>query len=157
MVNGGAKGIRTEEPLDISAIRRVVDVPFIGLYKIDIPGYKARITLTFEATKEVVKACAYIVALDAALRPRPKGLTAYELIKRIKKELEVPVMANISAFEERVKAFEAGADLATTIACHTLYTLDRPKPDLELLQRLVEEISVPMIAEGHYHTSRIKR
>ena len=156
VVNGGAKGIRAEGPLDISAIRRVVDVPIIGLYKIDIPGYEVRITPTFEAAKEIVRAGADIVAIDATNRPRPKGLTAYELIKKIKKELEVPVMADISTFQEGVKAFDAGADLvSTTLSGYTTYTINRPKPDLELVKQLAEEISVPVIAEGHYTTPEL--
>ncbi len=158
VVNGGAKGIRADAPLDISAIRRVVDVPIIGLYKIDVPGYEVRIKPTFEAAKAIVEAGADIVALDATNRPRPGGLSAYELIKKIRKELDVPVMADVSTFEEGVKAADAGADIvATTLSGYTSYTLNRPKPDLELVEQLVKEISVPVIAEGHYDTPELAR
>lgn len=158
VVNGGAKGIRADGPLDIAAIRRVVNVPIIGLYKIDVPGYEVRITPTFESAREIVEAGADIVALDATKRPRPGNLSVRELIGKIRKELDVPVLADISTFEEGVEAAEAGADLvSTTLSGYTSYTLNRPKPDLDLVAKLAKELSVPVIAEGHYDTPELAR
>jgi putative N-acetylmannosamine-6-phosphate epimerase len=158
VVNGGAKGIRADGPLDIAAIRRVVNVPIIGLYKIDVPGYEVRITPTFESAREIVEAGADIVALDATKRPRPGNLSVRELIRKIRKELDVPVLADISTFEEGVEAAEAGADLvSTTLSGYTSYTLNRPKPDLDLVAKLAKELSVPVIAEGHYDTPELAR
>jgi putative N-acetylmannosamine-6-phosphate epimerase len=157
-VNGGARGIRADGPLDIAAIRRVVDVPIIGIYKIDIPGYDVRITPTLEAAKEIVRAGADIVALDATERPRPNNLSASELIKKVKEELGVPVMADVSTYEEGVKAAESGADLiSTALSGYTQYTLNRPRPDLELVSKLAKELDVPIVAEGHYDTPELAR
>ena len=75
-VAGGAKGIRANGPLDISAIRKVVDVPIIGIYKIDLPGFQVRITPTFEAAKKIVESGTDIVALDATNRARPGKVLA---------------------------------------------------------------------------------
>ena len=43
-VQGGAVAIRANSPVDVAAIRRVVSVPIIGLWKRDLPGYAVRIT-----------------------------------------------------------------------------------------------------------------
>jgi len=157
-VNGGAKGVRADGPLDINAIRRVVNVPIIGCYKIDIEGYQVRITPTFEAARRIAEAGADIIAIDATNRPRPHGVTVKQLVKRIKDELGLPVMADISTLEEGLKAYEAEADLiATTLSGHTSYTLNRPKPDLELVKALSERVDVPIIAEGHITTPELAR
>jgi len=157
-VNGGARGLRVDGPLDISSVRRVVDVPIIGLNKVDIPGYEVRITPRLEDAEEIVKAGADIVAVDATMRPRPGGISIYELIKRIHEELEVPVVADISTLEEGLKAADAGADIiSTTLSGYTSYTKNRPRPDLELIEQLVKEVSVPVIAEGHYTTPELAR
>ena len=37
---GGAVGIRANTPVDIAAIRAVVDLPLIGLYKEALPGFE---------------------------------------------------------------------------------------------------------------------
>jgi len=157
-VNGGARGLRVDGPLDISSVRRVVDVPIIGLNKVDIPGYEVRITPRLKDAEEIVKAGADIVAVDATMRPRPGGISIYELIKRIHEELEVPVVADISTLEEGLKAADAGADIiSTTLSGYTSYTKNRPRPDLELIEQLVKEVSVPVIAEGHYTTPELAR
>lgn len=47
-LEGGAVGIRANSPVDVAAIRQALpDVPLIGLYKFDLPGYEVRITPTW--------------------------------------------------------------------------------------------------------------
>lgn len=157
-VAGGAKGIRADGPLDIRAIRRVVDVPIIGIYKMDLPGFQVRITPTFESAKKVVESEADIVALDATPRTRPRRLSAKTLIQQVKRELNVPVMADVSTLEEGVQAVEAGAELvATTLSSHTPYTIGRKKPDLDLVKELAEHVDVPVIAEGYITTPELAK
>jgi len=148
-VQGGAVGIRADGGKDIRAIRKVVGVPIIGIKKVDIPGYEVRITPTLEAAREVVESGADIVALDVTKRPHPKGLSGIELMRRVKKELGVPVMADISVLEEGIAAAKAGADIVgTTLSGYTSYSRAAEGPDLELVARLSEKIEVPVIAEG---------
>ena len=68
---GGAGGIRANGPGDIAAIRAVLDLPIIGLFKRDDPGFAVSITPDFAAAEAVVAAGADIVAIDATGRPRP--------------------------------------------------------------------------------------
>lgn len=146
----GAGGIRTEGPTDIRAIRDAVDLPLIGLYKIrngDSPVY---ITPSFESAREVARAGADIIALDATTEIRPDGLTLAETIERIHRELERPVLADVSTLSEALAAVRAGADfVAGTLSG---YTPQSPppteEPDWELLVALVEQCPVPVILEG---------
>jgi N-acylglucosamine-6-phosphate 2-epimerase len=120
-VRGGAAGIRANLPQNIRAIRELVQVPIIGIYKHTLPDYPVYITPTFEQARAVVEADADIVAIDATARDRPKPLQ--ELIQRIHEELGVPVMADISTLDEGVAAAEMGADrVATTMSGYTPYT-----------------------------------
>ena len=148
-VLGGAKGIRANGPADVRAIREAVNVPIIGINKIDIPGYDVRITPTFEAAEEVVRSGADIVALDCTPGPRPGNVSMPELVARIKQELGVLVMADISTLEEGIAAARAGADLvATTLSGYTPYSRKPNGPDLALVEELARELDVPIVCEG---------
>jgi len=146
----GAVGIRANGVEDIQAIKRAVPIPVIGIYKESIPSYDTYITPTLKHVEVIIKAGADIVAVDATKRVHPEGLLGDEFIKRIKKEFDVPIMADISTLEEGVLAYEAGADLvSTTLSGYTPYTENRKEPDFELLKELVKRISIPVIMEGH--------
>jgi glucokinase-like ROK family protein len=151
---GGAVAIRANGPDHIAAIRSAVRLPIIGIYKQDLPGYGIRITPSLEAAREVVEAGADLVALDATVRgPQEGRLSAAELIRQVKSTLNVPVMADISTFEEGLTAAQAGADIvATTLSGYTAYSPAQATPDFELLARLVQALNVPVIAEGRIST-----
>ncbi len=150
---GGAKGIRANTPQDVAAIRAVVGLPLIGLWKQDIPGFDVYITPTLAAAKAIAAAGADIVALDATLRPHPEGLDATGLIKAVKGALRVLVMADISTLEEGIAAARAGADiLSTTLSGYTPYSPQIKGPDLELVAALSRAVSIPVIAEGRIST-----
>lgn len=147
---GGAVGIRANSPEHIAAVRRVVSLPILGIYKQDLPGYGIRITPSLEAARELVDAGADIIALDATYRGPLEGrLPAGELIRQVHETLGIPVMADISTYEEGVAAAEAGADIvATTLSGYTDYTPMQTGPDFDLIAKLVGRINVPLIAEG---------
>ena len=147
--SGGAIGIRANTPQDIKAIKKCVKIPIIGIYKIEYPNCDVYITPTKESAKNVALSGAEIIAIDATDRTRPKGLTAKELINYIHNKLNRYVMADISTYEEGIKAEEMGADLvATTLSGYTLYSPKTDKPDLKLVKRLANKLKVPVIAEG---------
>jgi N-acylglucosamine-6-phosphate 2-epimerase len=148
-VRGGAAGIRANLPQNIRAIRELVQVPIIGIYKHTLPDYPVYITPTLEQARAVVEAGADIVAIDATARDRPEPLQ--ELIQRIHEELGVPVMADISTLDEGVAAAEMGADLvATTMSGYTPYTQHRRTmgADIALVGQLAQKVTVPVICEG---------
>jgi len=99
-VLGGACGIRVNGPADTKAVRDAVEVPVIGIHKLDIDGYAVRITPTIESAREIVASGADIVALDATDRPHPEGLSGVEIVRLAKRELSVPIMADVSTCKE---------------------------------------------------------
>jgi N-acylglucosamine-6-phosphate 2-epimerase len=150
---GGAIGIRANSPVDIAAIRAAVDLPIIGLYKASIPGMAVYITPTVTHARQVAEAGADIIALDATLRPHPAGLDAAGLIRAVKEVTGRPVLADVSNYAEGLAASAAGADAVSTTLSG--YTDDSPKqedPDFDLLERLVKDLRVPVIAEGRIAT-----
>jgi len=152
-VLGGARAIRVNGATDIRAVRGAVEVPVIGINKQDLPNYEVRITPTLEAAKEAVDSGVTIVALDATKRARPQDLSAAEIIRVVKSQLRIPVMADISTYEEGVNAADAGADLVgTTLSGYTSYSRPPEGPDFELIQRLAEALDIPVIAEGRIST-----
>lgn len=150
---GGAVGIRANTPQDIAAIRQVVNLPIIGIFKLDIPGYAVRVTPTVESAIAVAHAGADIIALDCTSRPHPDGLHRDEHIRLIHEQTNLPLMADISNYEEGIAAQEAGADLvATTLSGYTEDTPVPDEPDFELLRKLASTLSCPVVAEGRITT-----
>jgi N-acylglucosamine-6-phosphate 2-epimerase len=153
---GGACAIRANGPADISAIRMVVDLPIIGLYKEDMPDSEVRITPTLEHIWQVSQAGADLVAIDATQRKHPGDLTIESMVQYIHNECAKRVVADVSTLEEGLKAYQAGADfVATTLSGYTAYSPSQEAPDFELLQTLVKALKplgVPVIAEGRINT-----
>lgn len=147
----GAVGVRIDSPAHIAAVRRAVKIPIIGIYKIMRPSSDVYITPTFQSAIEVAEAGADIIAVDATPRTRPDDENLADLCRRIKNELKLPVMADISTLEEGVRAAEEldCAFVGTTLSGYTKATehlLD--KPDFNLIEKLARRISAPIIAEG---------
>ncbi len=146
---GGAAGIRANSPADIIAIRAVVHLPIIGIYKEDLPGFAVRITPTLRHARQVSEAGADLIAIDATDRPHPDRLALAELIQAIHSETGRLVVADISTRDEGLAAEAAGADLvATTLSGYTEASRRNPLPDFALIRQLSPRLSVPLIAEG---------
>ena len=150
VVQGGAGAIRAGSPDNISAIRRVADVPIIGIYKYTYPDTPVYITPTMKEARQVVDAGCDILAVDATRQVRPEGETLAGYFKQLKAAFSLPVMADISTLDEGLYAAELGADLvATTLAGYTPYSSRGDGPDLQLIEALASQLRVPVIAEGH--------
>lgn len=149
----GAKCIRTSGIRDVIAIKEETGLPVIGLIKIQYDGYESYITPTMREIDELVEAGTDIVALDCTLRKRGDEITINEFIKQIKEKYPaVILMADISTFEEGVNAYQCGVDfVGTTMSGYTEFTKDLDGPNFELVQRLVKELPIPVIAEGKIH------
>ena len=149
---GGAAGIRANTPPDIAAIHATVHLPIVGLFKVDLAGYDVYITPRLEHAQAVAAAGADVIAIDATQRPRPDYTTLAEYIAAIHAATGLPVMADISTYDEGLAAAEAGADLvSTTMSGYTPYSPAQPGPDLDLVRRLALKLTVPLVAEGRYH------
>jgi N-acylglucosamine-6-phosphate 2-epimerase len=152
-VMGGAVAIRANGPDDIAAIRRVVSVPIIGIWKVDLLGFDVRITPTIAQARAVADAGATIIALDATDRPHPGVGSVAELIDLVRAETGLPVMADVSSVAEGLAAELAGAELvATTLSGYTDGEPLTGSPDLELVERLAPLLHVPLVAEGRIST-----
>ncbi|WRS30654.1 N-acetylmannosamine-6-phosphate 2-epimerase [Actinomycetaceae bacterium MB13-C1-2] len=146
---GGAVGLRVNGPEDIRAIRKVSEAPVIGLYK-TMGKNRLIITPDFKKAAALVEAGASIVAVDATNEVLGED---FSLISRIRRELGVPVMADVSTVEEGIRAADAGADMVgSTLSGYTPETRPTPDlPDLGLVHVLAER-GIRVVAEGRYRT-----
>ena len=148
-VNQGAVGVRIESTDHIWAVREQVDVPIIGLWKRQFEDSEVYITPTSVEAIAVAKAGSDIVAIDATLRPRPKGEKLEDIIQKIHTDTGKLVMADVDSLEAAIAAVAAGADLVgTTLYGYTEATKHQTPPGFDLLEAMVEKLEVPVICEG---------
>lgn len=156
-VNQGAVGLRIDTPAHIQAVRQRSQVPIIGLWKQQIPGYEVYITPQFHHAEAIATAGADIIALDATARKRPDGETLTSLITRIHNELGKAVMADVDTIENAIASVNAGADIVgTTLYGYTEQTQDLSPPGFELLSQIVK-LNIPAICEGGISSPQMAR
>jgi len=149
-VMGGAVGIRSEGIEKTKFILREVNVPVIGLLKSKFEDGYVRITGSFDDVEQLIKTGCQIIAVDGTFRKR-EGLRGPEFISEIKKKNDVIIMADISTYAEGVACVDYGADcISTTLSGYTPDTKYYPmdKPDFDIIEKLVKDVSIPIIAEG---------
>ncbi len=153
---GGAVGIRANDPEQIKAIKKEVDLPVIGLWKIWHDDTDVFITPTLEAAKAVWEAGAEIIALDCTSQITHEGRPAYELLPIVKKEIqEAIIFADVSNYEEAVRAVEIGADIVgPTLYGYTEATKHIEQPDLREFARMCRDFKdkAYVIMEGHIYS-----
>lgn len=149
----GCAAIRTNSVRDVIAIKQETQLPVIGLIKQVYEGYEPYITPTMKEIDALVDAGADIIATDCTLRARGDGLSAGDFIRCIReKHPQIVLMADIATYEEGVNAWKAGADLVgTTMSGYTPQSPKLEGPDYELVRRLSETLTVPIIGEGRIH------
>lgn len=147
---GGAVGIRANTVVDIKAIKEKVDLPVIGIIKQVYDDSDVYITPTMKEVDALVEIGCEIIAVDATDRPRPNGVSFEEFFTEVRAKYPNQLfMADTSCFEEGKKAEALGMDLiGTTMAGYTPYTKGTPLPDFKLMERYVNELNAPVIAEG---------
>lgn len=151
-MEGGAVGIRAQGVDDIIEIKKVTGLPVIGIIKRNYEDSDIYITPTKKEVDELLTTECEMIALDATNRVRPNNEDLKEIIKYIK-ENGVLVMADISNYDEAVKAQEYGVDcVSTTLSGYTPYTKVLEGPDFALMERLVKDLEIPVIAEGKVNT-----
>jgi N-acylglucosamine-6-phosphate 2-epimerase len=151
---GGAVGIRANTPADIAAIKKQSSLPVIGLYKFIYPGYDVYITPTINEVRLIVEAGADLVAIDMTQMSRPVGSNVKELVYSIRDEFpEMFIVADVSTFDEGVKAMDLGVDfVSTTLSGYTPYSTQQEKPDIVLVKQLSALKRTPVLAEGRIWT-----
>ncbi len=153
-VLGGAAAIRANGVEDITAMRKRVSVPIIGIDKKKDTSGRTVITPDFEGVKRIAEAGANIIAMEVVDYPSDIREDRKELIRRIHEELGLLVMADISTLKEACDAAMMGADaISTTLAgyipgaLHTEESLY--EPDFDLLRKIKEKnLPCTLVAEG---------
>ena len=143
---GGAVGIRANGVEDIKAIKSEVDLPVIGIIKINYDGLKPYITPTMKEVEALVESKVDVVAVDATMDQTE------EFLKSLKEKYpNQKFMADISTIEEGLRAEAIGFDyIGTTLVGYT----DQSKGlnNFDVLEGLVEKCKKPVVAEGNFDT-----
>lgn len=152
VVGGGAAGLRLNSPAHIAAIRQSSALPIIGIQKHYGPT-GLHITPDFASAAALAAAGASIIAIDCTSRIWPDGEPWQEVIGRIHRDLGLPVLADIATLDEALTAVAAGADcVGPTLYGYTENTSNNHSFSWTLLNQLVRQASVPIMAEGHITT-----
>ena len=148
-VMGGGRGVRIESVANVTAVRRAVDAPIIGIVKATHPDTDVFITATSAEVASLANAGADIIAFDATRRPRPEPVT--QLNSAVHAHGRI-AMADISTLDEAKAAIADGADfVGTTLSGYTAYSPSDAGPDFELLRQLGQS-GLPFVAEGRIRT-----
>jgi N-acylglucosamine-6-phosphate 2-epimerase len=131
-VQGGAVAIRANSPVDIAAIRRVVSVPIIGLWKRDLPGYAVRITPRLDDALALVDAGADIIGYLGGTVPSEPDL---DLVAAISEQ--VGRERTIAEGRYRTGAQVAAALRAGALAVCVGGAITRPA---EITRRVIDDL-----------------
>jgi N-acylglucosamine-6-phosphate 2-epimerase len=152
----GAAGIRANMPEQIASIRKAVDLPIIGLWKIWHDDTDVFITPTLEAAKKVREAGADIIALDCTNQITHEGRPAWELLPILQKEIpDALFFADVANYGEAERAVSLGADIVgPTLYGYTKETAHIEQPDLREFARMCRDFGNKscVIMEGHIYT-----
>lgn len=152
VVKGGAAGLRLNSAAQIAAARRDTDLPIIGIEKKYGPT-GLRITPDFASAEALARAGASIIAIECTDREWIGAEPWRELIVRIHRELQLPVMADVATLDEALAASNAGADcVGTTLYGYTKQTSNGHIFSWSLLAALRRQLNIPIMAEGHIST-----
>lgn len=148
-LKGGGKGVRVEGVANLTAVRRAVDAPIIGIVKATHPNTDVFITATSAEVAALADRGADIIAFDATRRARPEPVT--QLTSAVHARGRI-AMADISTLDEAKAAIADGADfVGTTLSGYTPYSPGLVGPDFELLRELGRS-GLPFVAEGRIRT-----
>lgn len=147
---GGAVGIRANTVIDIEEIKKVVNLPIIGIIKEVYGDCNVYITPTMKEIDALVECGVAIIATDATKRSRPDGKSLEQFFSEVRaKYPDQLFMADCSSYEEGMHAAQIGFDfIGTTMNGYTEYTKGAKLPNIDLMGKLARECGKPVIAEG---------
>lgn len=157
VLKGGAQGLRACWPEAIREIRKLTEVPLIGINKVlDKDNFdmyhSVFITPTYDSAKSVIEAGCDVVAMDGTLRERPGGEKLEDIVKRLKEEFpDILLMADLATLEEGIACAEMGFDIiSSTLSGYTFDTRDKSElePDYQLIKDLKEHTGCFINGEG---------
>ena len=150
---GGAVAVRGEGIQNIQEIRATTRIPLIGCTRAAYDDGWMLVTPDMPAVDQLVRLGVDVIALDATTRVRPNGLDGTRFVADVRKRHpEQLILADISTFEEGVRAADVGASAVSTVLCgRTKETYEHSlsvSPNLDLVYRLATTIGIPVLAEG---------
>ena len=152
----GAAGIRANSVVDIQAIQDEVELPIIGLSKVDYPDSSVYITPTLKEMRAVAATGAQAVACDLTRRKRPNGEQIADIVDQMRNEFpETLLMADTATLEDVKLANELGFDIVgTTMNGYTPETAGKNLADNDFayLKEVLALSDAPVIAEGKVDT-----
>lgn len=149
-VEGGACGIRCNYVEDIKSIKNTVHVPIIGIIKAVYEDSEVYITPTLKEVKELIEVGPDVIALDCTNRVRPNNEKLEDLVKYIRDNSNIEIMADTDDYAGAKIAYELGFDyIGTTMRGYTKNTKGISIPDYDYLSNLVSMYpNTKIIAEG---------
>lgn len=156
---GGANGIRASGIRDITAIKKRVDLPIIGLIKRKYAGSEVYITPTLEEVKALCETGVDYLAMDATLRSRPNGEKLEDLVAYVKEYYpQVGLMADTATLKEALHAEKLGFDCVSTTLCgYTEETKGLTLPDMDTIDAYLKNVHCDVVVEGGvWETGQLK-
>lgn len=150
VLQAGAVGIRAQGIANVAAVAKATKVPLIGLVKRYMDTSPVYITPTIVDVLELEAAGSTIVAIDATERLRTDSVDLTRFIRDLRRETDIPLLADIDTLEAAKIASDLGCDaVATTLSGYT--DAPAPKlPNIDLIQQITNHLDIPVIAEGGF-------
>jgi N-acylglucosamine-6-phosphate 2-epimerase len=150
---GGAAAVRAEGIASMQEIRATTRLPLIGCTRDSFSDGWMLVTPDMQAVDRLVKVGADVVALDGTMRARPNGMDGARFIGEVRSRYpDQAILADISTFEEGVRAADMGASALSTVLCgRTKETYEQSlaaSPNIDLIYRLATTVGIPVLAEG---------
>lgn len=153
---GGAKGIRANSVEDIREIKKNVELPIIGIMKVNYQNSDVFITPTIKEVSALAEEGVEIIAVDATDSLRPDGKRLSEFFRDIKEAYPNQLfMADCSTVEEAVYADSLGFDfIGTTLVGYTKQSKNKrlEDDDFLIIREIKKRIKGHVIAEGNIDT-----
>ncbi len=144
---GGAVGIRTNGYQEVEVIKKITNLPVLGIKKVTDSEGQIAITPAFAHAAALKSAGADMVAVDVR-QTRPFGEPLEELLPGIRRELGIVILADCQSITDAERALEIGVDaLAPTFGFRQNGI--GVEPDFQLLQQMIA-LGLPVIAEGGF-------
>lgn len=156
---GGAIAVRIDGLESIKEVRSTVRLPIIGCVRTRYPDDLPLATPSVADADELIRAGVDVVAVDGTARHRPMSqLDGIGTVAEIRKRFpQAAILADISTFEEGVRALDRGADAVSTVLFgRTPATFDEgsdPEAHFSLIERLSTATDRPVLAEGFLYTT----
>lgn len=158
-LEGGAQGIRANSIVDITEIKKEVDLPIIGIIKQDYADSNIFISPTINEIDALVEAEIEVIATDATFRLRPNGQTLDQFYSEVRAKYPTQkLMADCSTFEEMCYADKLGFDyISTTLFGYTENSNENAFVNYDKLIEETKLIKGKLVAEGQIATPQMAK